>query len=124
VPLRRSLSVFFPFSTAALAVLRVRAPNPQASQSAAVSSSSPTPLILQENDGEHRLRRPGGPTGSSSVAEFIIKIDKQNGNAQDFYVGYEILYPGAMIPVHKHHNSEEVVIVEEGGITHTHGGRR
>jgi hypothetical protein len=102
VPLQRSLSVFFSFSTAALAVLLVRASSPQASQSAAVSSSSATPLILQENDGEHRLRRPGGPTGSSSVAEFIIKIDKQNGNAQDFYVGYEILNPGAMIPVHKH----------------------
>jgi mannose-6-phosphate isomerase-like protein (cupin superfamily) len=86
--------------------------------------SPPTPLILQEDDGEHRLRRPGGPTGSSSVPGFIIKIDKQNGNAEDFYVGYEILNPGAMIPFHKHHNSEEVVILEEGGATVTVGDKR
>jgi mannose-6-phosphate isomerase-like protein (cupin superfamily) len=81
-------------------------------------------LILEENDGEHRLRRPGGPTGSGSVPEFIIKIDKQNGNAEDFYVGTETLNPGAMIPFHKHHNSEEVVIFEEGGATVTVGDKR
>jgi mannose-6-phosphate isomerase-like protein (cupin superfamily) len=81
-------------------------------------------LILQEDDGEHRLRRPGGPAGSGSVPGFIIKVDKQNGNAEDFYVGYEILNPGAMIPFHKHHNSEEVVIFEEGGATVTVGDRR
>ena len=71
--LQRSVSVFFAFSTAALVVLLVRAPKPHATQSAAVSSSIPKSLILQENDGEHRLRRPGGPTGSRSVAELIIK---------------------------------------------------
>jgi mannose-6-phosphate isomerase-like protein (cupin superfamily) len=85
---------------------------------------APTPLILQEGDGERRLRRPGGPTGSGSVPEFIIKVDKQNGNAEDFYVGTEILNPSAMIPFHKHHNSEEVVILEEGGATVTVGDKR
>ena len=88
------------------------------------SASTPTPLILQENDGEHRLRRPGGPSGSGSVPEFIIKIDRQNGNAEDFYVGTEILQPGGMIPFHKHHNSEEVVILEEGGATVTVGNKQ
>jgi len=88
------------------------------------SQLAPTPLILQEGDGERRLRRPGGPTGSGSVPEFIIKVDKQNGNAEDFYVGTEILNPGAMIPFHKHHNSEEVVILEEGGATVTVGDKR
>ena len=32
--------------------------------------------------------------------------------------------PGAMIPFHKHHNSEEVVIMEEGGATVTVGDKR
>src|SRR6266576_6673674 len=93
MPLQRSVSVFFAFSTVALGVLIVRAPNPHASQSTAATAQTPspaTPLILQEDDGEHRLRRPGGPAGSGSVPGFIIKIDKQNGNAEDFYVGYEI----------------------------------
>jgi len=123
----RILTVFFAFTTATLGVLLVRAQNPQAPQSTAASTPSPSPpisLILQEDDGEHRLRRPGGPTGSGSVPGFIIKIDKQNGNAEDFYVGYEILNPGAMIPFHKHHNSEEVVIFEEGGATVTVGDKR
>jgi mannose-6-phosphate isomerase-like protein (cupin superfamily) len=97
-----------------------------ASQSPATTPSptTPVPLILQECDGERRIRRPGGPTGSGSVSEFIIKIDKQNGNAEDFYVGTEVMNPGAMIPFHKHHNSEEVVILEEGGATVTVGDKR
>ena len=123
----RTLSVFFALTSATLGVLLVRAQNTQAPQSTAASTPSPSPpisLILQEDDGEHRLRRPGGPAGSASVPGFIIKIDKQNGNAEDFYVGYEILNPGAMIPFHKHHNSEEVVIFEEGGATVTVGDKR
>jgi hypothetical protein len=74
--LLRTLSVVLAFTTAAFAVLFLRAQNHQASQSDAEnthSRSSAMPLILQENDGEHRIRRPGGPTGSGSVSEFIIK---------------------------------------------------
>jgi mannose-6-phosphate isomerase-like protein (cupin superfamily) len=122
-----SLSLRLRFTTAALGAAVLYAPVSDASDSRSVTpnrASSPSPLILQENDGEHRLRRPGGPAGSGSVSEFIIKVDKQNGNAEDFYVGTEILKPGAMIPFHKHHNSEEVVILEEGGATVTVGDKR
>jgi quercetin dioxygenase-like cupin family protein len=62
--------------------------------------------------------------GSGSVPEFIIKVDRQNGGAEDFYVGAEIMKPGAVIPFHKHHNAEEVVILEEGGATVTVGDQR
>jgi mannose-6-phosphate isomerase-like protein (cupin superfamily) len=123
----RSLSILLLLTTATLGVLLVRAQNQPASQSDSASEhrpSSATPLILQEGDGEHRIRRPGGPAGSGSVSEFIIKVDKQNGNAEDFYVGAEVMNPGAMIPFHKHHNSEEVVILEEGGATVTVGDKR
>jgi mannose-6-phosphate isomerase-like protein (cupin superfamily) len=96
---------------------------PQSTESTQ-TQSAPTPLILQEDDGEHRLRRPGGPTGSSSVSEFIIKIDKQNGNAEDFYMATEILKPGAMIPFNKHDNAEQALILEEGGATVTVGDKR
>ena len=123
----RSLLIFFALTTATLGVLLLRAQNPQASQATAASThgeSAPTPLILQEDDGEHRVRRPGGPTGSTSVSEFIIRIDKQNGNAEDFYVATEILKPGAMIPFNKHDNAEQAVILEEGGATVTAGDKR
>jgi len=123
----RNLSILFALTTAMLGILFVRAQSLHASQSDSASEhrpSSATPLILHESDGEHRIRRPGGPTGSSSVSEFIIKIDKQNGGAEDFYVGTEVMNPGAMIPFHMHHNSEEVVIMEEGGATVTVGNNR
>jgi len=127
-----SPSILLAFTTATSGFLLVRAQHlpalhPQASQSQTASrdsASHPISLILQENDGEHRLRRPGGPAHSGSVPEFIIKIDKQNGHAEDFYVGAELLAPGAAIPFHKHHNSEEVVIMEEGGATVTVGDKR
>ena len=125
--LLRILSFVFAFTTAVLGLLLVRGQNLRASQSTAAStqgSASPTALILHENDGERRLRRPQGPAGSESVPEFFIKVDKLNGNAEDFYVGYEILKPGGMIPFHKHHNAEEVVILEEGGATVTVGDKR
>jgi mannose-6-phosphate isomerase-like protein (cupin superfamily) len=84
-------------------------------------------LILQEADGEHWLRRPVGQTaagGPAPIPEFIIKIDKQNGNAEDFLALTEILKPGAVIPFHKHHDAEEVLILEEAGATVTVGDKR
>jgi len=128
-----SPSILFAFTAATSGVLLIRllqdsrAQHTDAAHSTTVSAQSasrPIPLILQENDGEHRIRRPGGPAHSGSVPEFIIKIDKENGGAEDFYVGAEILKPGAVIPFHKHHNSEEVVIMEEGGATVAVGDKR
>jgi mannose-6-phosphate isomerase-like protein (cupin superfamily) len=123
--LLRSLSLLLAFTTGIFGVLLLRAQNQQAKSGESMhSQSSGIPLVLQENDGEHRIRRPGGPVGSGSVSEFIIKVDKQNGNAEDFYVGTEVMNPGAMIPFHMHHNSEEIVIMEEGGATVTVGDKR
>ncbi len=91
------------------------------------SSASPQPLILQEGDGEHLLRRRKGQTpaaGPGVIPEFIIKIDKQNGAAEDFVMLTEDLKPGAIINFHKHHNAEEVLIFEKGGATVTVGDKR
>lgn len=96
-----------------------------AAQSPTNAPKTASPLILQENDGEHLLRRPGGPiAAATSVPEFIIKVDKQNGNAEDFLVSTEIMTPGGTIPFHMHHNCEEVLILEEGGATVTVGNQR
>jgi mannose-6-phosphate isomerase-like protein (cupin superfamily) len=116
----RTLSVFLALTTTTFGVLFVRADRAQSDAEGTHIQSSAVPLILQEGDGERRIRRPG----SGSVSEFFIKIDKQNGNAEDFYVGAEVMNPGAMIPFHTHHNSEEVVIMEEGGATVTVGDKR
>ena len=55
---------------------------------------------------------------------FAIKIDGQNGNAQDFLVMTNMLEPGDVIPFHQHHSAEEVIILEEGGATVTVGDPR
>ena len=121
----RRLWVLFALPSAVFGVFLLLAQNQSASQmGTAAKAASAIPLILEENDGERRLRRPGGPVGSESVPEFFIKVDRLNGGAEDFYVGYEVMKPGGMIPFHKHHNSEEIVILEEGGATVTVGDKK
>ena len=93
--------------------------------------ASSYPLILQEGDGEHRVGRPvassaspGQFSGRTKPFSFTIKVDGQNGNAQDFFVLTETMAPGDAIPFHMHHNAEEVLILEEGGATVTVGDKR
>jgi quercetin dioxygenase-like cupin family protein len=93
-------------------------PSPTASETSE-RSGAPQPLILQEDDGERRVGRP-----PETDFHFTIKVDGQNGNAQDSTVATTILAPGDSIPFHMHHNAEEVVILEEGGATVTVGNKR
>ena len=88
----RSLAVFVAFTAAMLGVFFVLAENPRAPQPASPSTnsvSSPQSLILQANDGEHRVQFAAGRS-----FPFIIKVDEQNGNAEDFFVFTEIGAPG------------------------------
>lgn len=119
------LPVLFAFAIVSIAALAARVPQrehaaPQAADKTP-GSTSPQALILQEADGEHRVRRPGGP---NPAWPFTIKVDGQNGNAQDFYVVTDIMAPGQTIRFHKHDNAEEVLILEEGGATVTVGDKR
>ena len=95
----------------------------QSSQSSAASSqpsARPQPLILQEGDGDHRVRR----TGPNGGWPFTIKLDGQAGNAQDFFVLTETMAPGQTIPFHKHDNAEEILLFEEAGATVIVGDKR
>lgn len=124
----RSLAGFVAFTTATLGVFLVRAENPRALQPASPSTdsaSSPRSLILQEGDGERRLRRPlAANEGQAHRVPFTIKVDERNGHAQDFFVMTEIEPRGAVIQFHMHHNAEEILILEEGGATVTVGDKR
>jgi quercetin dioxygenase-like cupin family protein len=93
---------------------------PQSTTQTSQGSTPPHPLILQENDGEHLVRRTG-PTGGWP---FTIKLDGQNGNTQDFFVFASTMAPGQTIPFHKHDNAEEILFVEEGGATVIVGDQR
>jgi hypothetical protein len=54
---------------------------------------APIPLILQENEGDHLVHR-AGPLGG---VPFIIKVDGQFGNSEDFFVFAETLAGGQTI---------------------------
>ena len=81
-----------------------------AAQSA--SNTGPVPLILEKEDGEHRVRRTREipvPTGA-----FTIKVDQLNGGSKNLVLGTEILAPGRTIPRHKHIGQDEIVLIETG----------
>lgn len=81
---------------------------------------SSQPLILQEGEGDRLVHR-GGPMAN---LPFIIKVDEQNGGAEDFFVFTETLPSGKTIPFHKHSNAEEILFFEDAGATVTVGGKR
>src|SRR5215469_14967208 len=79
-------------------------------QSAADSRA--TPLILEKNEGEHRVRRPRetpAPTGP-----FMIKIDRKNGGSQKMFAGTEEIPAGGIIQRHKHLGQDEILLIQTG----------
>jgi mannose-6-phosphate isomerase-like protein (cupin superfamily) len=119
----RLLLIFTMASITVAVLVRARArgrSDPQSAGESSRSSTSPQPLILQEGDGDHLVRRTG-PTGGWP---FTIKLDGQQGNTRDFVVLTETMAPGQTIPFHKHDNAEEILIFEEGGATVMVGDKR
>jgi mannose-6-phosphate isomerase-like protein (cupin superfamily) len=94
--------------------------DPQSVEESSQANPSPRPLILQEGDGDHLVHSAGPLSG----LPFLIKLDGQFGNTQDFFVFTEVLAAGQTIPFHKHDNAEEVLIAEEGGATVIVGDKR
>ena len=74
--------------------------------------TGPTPLLLEKEDGERRVRRPREipvPTGA-----FTVKVDPVNGGSKNLVLGTEIIAPGGIIPRHKHLGQDEIVLIETG----------
>ena len=84
------------------------------------SGAEPKQVILQDSDGEPLIRR-AGPMGGLPLT---IKLDRIVGGAKNLFVFTETLAPGQMIPWHRHDTCEEVMLIEEGGITVTVGMER
>ena len=74
-------------------------------------------LILQEGEGERRVRRNAGK------GPFILKVDRQNGGSPDLVMGYEDLAPGAEIQPHTHLIADEILFIHRGSGTARLGGR-
>lgn len=75
-------------------------------------------LILQDGEGERRVRRNAGK------GPFIIKVDRQNGGSPDLVMGYEDIAPGAEIQLHRHLVADEILFVHRGAGTASLNGRK
>ena len=79
------------------------------------ATSTGTGLILQQSEGERRVRRPWpGSVARMPTPSMMIKVDGRNGGSPDFFVGYEEIAPGNAIPAHLHPEYDELLIVHQG----------
>ena len=74
-------------------------------------------LVLQEGEGERRVRRTAGK------GPFVLKVDRKNGNSSDLVMGYEDIAPGAEIQPHTHLVADEILFIHRGSGMATLGGR-
>jgi len=74
-------------------------------------------LVLQEGEGERRVRRNAGK------GPFILKVDRQNGGSPDLVMGYEDIAPGAEIQPHTHLVADEILFIHRGSGVAKLGGR-
>jgi mannose-6-phosphate isomerase-like protein (cupin superfamily) len=77
-------------------------------------TSSSSGLILQESEGELRVRRPRGNNGADGAPSFIIKVDRKYGDSSSFFMGMEEIPPGKKIRRHHHPHAEEILFVHRG----------
>ena len=71
------------------------------------------PLVLQKNEGELRTRRPREGV-TSPASEFLLKIGPKTTGSKHLLLFTEEIPPGAVIPKHKHHKEEEILLIETG----------
>lgn len=88
-----------------LACTSNRAPRTNSAEGA---SAGGVGLVLQEGEGERRVRRNAGK------GPFILKVDRQNGGSPDLVMGYEDLAPGVDIQRHMHLVADEILFIHRG----------
>jgi quercetin dioxygenase-like cupin family protein len=73
---------------------------------------STTALIQEKEEGEHRVHRLAG--NKMGTTPFTLKVDPKNTGSQQLVLFTEDLAPGASIPMHKHPNAEEILVLQTG----------
>jgi quercetin dioxygenase-like cupin family protein len=71
-----------------------------------------TPLILEKNEGEQRVRRPRETP--ILTGPFTIKVDRKNGGSQKMWLGTEEIPSGGLIPKHQHLGQDEILLIQTG----------
>ncbi|HEY4764909.1 MAG TPA: cupin domain-containing protein [Candidatus Sulfotelmatobacter sp.] len=84
------------------------APKPQASNAARL-----TPLILEKDEGEHRVVRgcPGHPDPGET---FILKIDPKNGGSSHLVLLTASIPARKKIDTHRHPEADEILFLQNG----------
>jgi len=102
------------FTVAVLAVLvsgSASAPSAHVAQS--TSTTKPTPLILEKNEGERRVVR-GWPGHPDPGETFILKVDPKNGGSSHLVFMTADIKPGGAIDAHRHPGSDEILYLVNG----------
>jgi quercetin dioxygenase-like cupin family protein len=94
-----------------------------------MNAAKATPLILEKNEGEHRVFR-GWPGHPDPGSPFLLKIDPKNGGSSHLVFGTEDLVPGDAIEMHRHPGSDEILFLQTGtarvhlgdAVREVHGG--
>jgi mannose-6-phosphate isomerase-like protein (cupin superfamily) len=71
------------------------------------------PVVLQQDEGELRTRRPREGFSSPS-SDFLLKIGPRTSGSKHLLLFTEEIPPGASIPKHKHLREEEILLIETG----------
>jgi quercetin dioxygenase-like cupin family protein len=70
-------------------------------------------VVLQKNEGELRTRRPRESVASPS-SDFLLKVSQKTNGSKHLLLGTEEIPPGAVIPKHKHHGEDEILLIQTG----------
>jgi mannose-6-phosphate isomerase-like protein (cupin superfamily) len=70
-------------------------------------------VVLQKNEGELRTRRPRENVASPS-SDFLLKVSQKTNGSKHLLLGTEEIPPGAVIPKHKHHGEDEILLIQTG----------
>ena len=76
-------------------------------------ATSPTPLILEKDEGEKRTVRgwPGHPDPGETLN---LKVDRKNGGSSHLVFFTADLPPGNSIDTHRHAHADEILYLESG----------
>src|ERR1700746_3773796 len=70
-------------------------------------------IVLQKSEGELRTRRPREGVASPS-SDFLLKVSPKTNGSKNLFLGTEGFPPGPVIPKHKHHGEDEILLIQTG----------